>query len=154
MSNTYQKGKNLMLFLGDKSIAGATTCSLSLTMNTSEITNKDTAAAMTDIEPTTMNGTLHTENMFCSVAEGRSYYYLFRHMKKKTKLTWKMAPATNGDQSVPSGGFTPSTSGNYLTGSCYITSLEQNDPNGEISTFTADFTVTGDITNPGSSSSD
>ena len=153
MANTYQKGKNLMLFLEGKSIAGAATCSLSLTMNTSEITNKDTRAAMTDIEPTTMNGTLHTENMFCSVAEGKGYYYLFKHMKKKTKLTWKMAPAINGDEEVPSGGFEPSTSGDYLSGTCYITGLEQNAPNGEIATFTCDFTVTGDITNPGDSSS-
>lgn len=146
MANVYQKGKNLMLFLGGKSIAGATTCSLSLTMNTSEITNKDTAAAMTDIEPTTMNGTLHTENMFCATAEGKSYYDLFDAMKAKTKLEWKMSPATDGDGAVPTAGFTPLTGAEHLSGYAYITGLEQNDPNGEISTFTCDLTVTGDIT--------
>lgn len=146
MANTYQKGKNLMLFLNGTSIAGATLCSLSLTMNTSEITNKDTPAAMTDIEPTTMNGTLHTENMFCSVAEGKSYYGLFDCMKNKTKLNWKMQTANNGDEAVPTGGFTPNSSAEGLSGTCYITSLEQNAPNGEIATFTCDLTVTGDIT--------
>lgn len=150
--NTYQKGKNLMLFIGGKSIAGATTCSLSLQMNTSEITNKDTAAAMTDIEPTTMNGTLHTENMFCSVAEGKSYYDLFDAMKAKTKVAWKLQPATDGDQSVPTGGFTPQSGAEGLSGYGYITALEQNAPNGEIATFTCDITVTGDITHSSSSS--
>jgi predicted secreted protein len=146
MANVYQKGKNLMLFVSGKSIAGATTCSLSLSMNTSEITNKDTPAAMTDIEPTTMNGTLHTENMFCSTAEGKSYYDLFDLMKAKTKVQWKMTPATDGDGEVPTAGFVPMSNAEGLSGDAYITSLESNAPNGEIATFTCDLTVTGDIT--------
>lgn len=148
MANVYMRGKNLMLFVGGKSIAAATTCSMSLSMNTSEITNKDTAAAMTDIEPTTMNGTLHTENMFCSTAEGKSYYDLFDLMKAKTKVQWKVAAATNGDQEVPSGGFTPG-SGESLSGDAYITGLDMNAPNGEIATFTCDLTITGDIEHGG-----
>lgn len=151
MANVYQKGKNLMLFLEGKSIAGATTCSLSLTMNTSEITNKDTPAAMTDIEPTTMSGTLHTENMFCSTAEGKSYYELFDLMKAKTKVNWKMSPATDGDGAVPAAGFTPLVNAEHLSGTAYITGLEQNDPNGEIATFTCDLTITGDITHAAAS---
>lgn len=151
MANVYQKGKNLMLFVGGKSIAGATTCSLSLSMNTSEITNKDTPAAMTDIEPTTMNGTLHTENMFCSTAEGKSYYDLFDLMKSKTKVQWKMTPATDGDGAVPTAGFVPLNNAEGLSGDAYITSLESNAPNGEIATFTCDLTVTGDITHDAAS---
>ena len=135
-----------MLFLGGKSIAGATTCSASFSMNTSEITNKDTPAGMSDIEPTTMTGTLHTENMFCVPGEGKTYYDLFDSMKSKAKLTWKFADATEIDAAAPTGGFTPDDQKDVLSGECYITSLEANAPNGEIATFTCDLTVTGDVT--------
>jgi len=72
-------------------------------------------------------------------------------MKSKTKVQWKMTPATDGDAIVPTGGFVPLTNAEGLSGDAYITSLESNAPNGEIATFTCDLTVTGDITHDAAS---
>lgn len=59
-------------------------------------------------------------------------------MTAKTELTAVFTTASGSAKTVPSGGWTPSTSGTY-SGKVIITSLEVNAPNGDNATFTATF---------------
>ncbi|SFF96462.1 hypothetical protein [Prevotella sp. KH2C16] len=146
---SYKKGKNLMLFINGKSIAAATTCTNSFSANTTEVTNKDTADGMTDIEVTTISGTLHTENMFTvgDSVKGLGYFDLFDLMKAKTPIDFTYQDATPTEDGVaPANGWEESAAiDDYLSGKCFLTSLDTNAPNGETATFTADFTITGDV---------
>lgn len=153
-TDKFRKGRRLHLFVEVdgtlKSIAAATSCGCDLQASTTEITNKDTQAGMTDVEVTTLSGTLHTENMFAvnDGKKGLGYYDLFDLWKagEKIPFTYQAAAATEDDE-APAGGWSPDdTDDDWLAGYAVITSLSSTAPNDGVATFSCDMTITGEVT--------
>ena len=146
MANTIIKGRDLMLFNNDKSIAYATNHTLSITANTSDVSSKD-HGIYGGTEVVSFSWEIQSENLYTEAA----YNELFDAMiagASGTKVTVKFGlKAETGEGTVVDGDYTnwtPKQSG-YYTGECYITSLQANATNGENSTFTVTLTGVGKI---------
>lgn len=131
------KGKDLMIFLGSKAIALATSCNIDLTANTEDAATKD-SGGWDDPEVTGYGWSAGSES-FCSVDEeaGQDVTYtdLMDLCMSGEPVGVKFgiaANAINGD--VPSGGWTIPTkgySGNAIIESVKITAA--NKQNGTVS---------------------
>lgn len=136
MANTIIKGRDLMLFNNDKSIAYATNHTISITANTADVSSKD-HGVYGGTEVVSFSWEIQSENLYTEAA----YNELFDAMiagASGTQLTVKFGlKAESGDGTVVDGdhpNWTPKASG-YYTGKCYITSLQANAANGENATF-------------------
>lgn len=136
MANTIIKGRDLMLFNNDKSIAYATNHTISITANTADVSSKD-HGVYGGTEVVSFSWEIQSENLYTEAA----YNELFDAMiagASGTKLTVKFGlKSESGDGTVVDGdhpNWTPKESG-YYTGECYITSLQANAANGENATF-------------------
>lgn len=136
------QGSDLMLFIGGKSIAFATSHSLSLSAETVETTNKDTGGKWVTKAARKISWTMNTENLYCVTGEGNTYDELFDAMVNRTALdvvfTLEGNSTTSKLDEVPTDGWTPKATSGYV-GKAYVTSLELNAPNGDNATFTASF---------------
>lgn len=152
-----QKGTDIMVFLGEgtpvvyKSIAHATSHTLTLTGETVDVNSKDYgefgASTVNKI-----NWEMQSENLMTE-----DYEKLFDLMmqKQKVKLIWGMKSITTGieeqtAQDAPDY-YTPKANAaagyqGAKQGEAFITSLTQNAPNGENATFSVTFTGVGAIT--------
>nr|DAD94564.1 MAG TPA: major tail protein [Siphoviridae sp. ctREU2] len=148
-------GSDLMIFLdlegtGEnyKSIAFATSHSLSISAETVETSSKDTGGKWVSKAPRKLSWTMNTENLYSVDGEGSTYDDLFTIMTDRKELdvvfSLEKDYATKKDE-VPTGGWTPITTGQYK-GKVVITSLELNAPNGDNATFTASFEGVGALT--------
>ena len=136
MANTIIKGRDLMLFNNDKSIAYATNHTISITANTTDVSSKD-HGVYGGTEVVSFSWEIQSENLYTETA----YNELFDAMiagASGTKLTVKFGlKAESGDGTVVDGDYTnwtPKATG-YYTGECYITSLQANAQNGDNATF-------------------
>ncbi len=146
MADTIIKGRDLMLFNNDKSIAYATNHTFTMTANTSDVSSKD-HGIYGGTEVTSFSWEIQSENLYTEQA----YNDLFDAMlagASGTKLTVKFGlKSETGDGTVVDGDYpnwTPKATG-YYTGDCYITSLTANAPNGENATYSVTLTGVGKI---------
>lgn len=153
MANSkYIKGSDLMLFIGGKSVAGATNHTLTINAETSEISakTKDEAnGAWNESEVSTFTWEATTENLvtFTGYGVGNTYMDLYEAMSTGEEVTLVLGvKAEAGEKAPDADGFTPKTAGQpYLTGKAYITSLDLTAQDGENATFTATFTGNGKL---------
>ena len=136
------KGGDLMLFLGTKSIAFATSHTLSINAETTSIANKDIGGGDWDSqEAGLLSWSASSDNLYSTDGEGDNYSDLFDAMVNKTQLNAVFANKSQSTTDVPTGGWTAATTG--YKGKVIVTSLELNAPNGEYATYTAQFTGIG-----------
>lgn len=135
-----------MLFVDGVSIGYATSHTLTISADTQDTSNKDEGGGdWASSEVSTLSWSISTENFFSTDGEGKLYADLFDYMIAKTELTVVFATKASTETDVIDGGWTPSTTPTY-TGTAVITNLELNAPNGEYSTFSAEFQGLGALT--------
>lgn len=138
------KGSKLMVFLDNKAIGFATSHSLSLTTNTTEISTKD-HGSFPSVAPQNVAWEATAENLYSDAGE-KTY---MDAMLKMTPVHIKFAKASNYDNGYEPGivGTTESktwTAGDVITeGDAIITSFSINAPSGDNATMSVTFTGTG-----------
>ena len=159
MADNIIKGDKLMIFVGGSAIAYATSHTLSLTGNTTDISSKDHGFwGASDIGNLTWEAT--TENLYTEAG----FDGLFNAYLKKTPVTIVFGYASNynvnglwlGEGTNPGGyenSWTADSTKGY-TGQAVITSLSVNANTGENATFSCTFTGKGAIRNLNTSNSD
>lgn len=137
------KGGDLMLFVDGKSIAYATSHTLSISGDTQDTSNKDEGGGnWASSEVSILNWTASSDNLYSTDGEGNNFEDLFDIMIAKTPVQAVFCLKSQMNLTdVPTGGWTPSVP--KYVGNVVITSLEVNAPNGEYATFTAQFTGVG-----------
>ena len=138
MANEIINGSDLMVFMGGKSIAYATSHSLTISAETNDVTSKDSGNG--DWSSATVkkfSWECSTENLYSKEA----YSQLYTAMIAKSPVTL-VIDLKEGD-TLQEQGWTPVASGTGYTGSAIITSLEMTAPDGDNATFSATFTGTG-----------
>lgn len=146
------KGGDMMLFVGGKSIAYATSHTLSINADTKETSSKDAGGKWQTSEVGVLSWSASSENLCGDDVAGIGYDELFDYMIARQPIQGVFAlegNSTDYDEhkldGVPTGGWTAKTGDGYQ-GNMIITSLEKNAPNGENATFTVQFTGTGALT--------
>lgn len=137
------KGGDLMLFVDGKSIAYATSHTLSISGDTQDTSNKDEGGGnWASSEVSILNWTASSDNLYSTDGEGNNFEDLFDIMIAKTPVQAVFCLKSQMNLTdVPTGGWSPSVP--KYVGNVVITSLEVNAPNGEYATFTAQFTGVG-----------
>lgn len=140
------KGQELMLFLGGKSIAYATSHTLEISAETSDTSNKDEGGGdWASNEVGLLSWSAKSENMYSVDGNGNNYKDLFDLMIKKTPITatFSKKTETNSDVTETTAGWTASKPD--YEGKVIITSLELNAPNGDYATYSVEFTGVGEL---------
>lgn len=141
MANEIINGSDLMVFMGGKSIAYATSHSLSISAETNDVTSKDSGNGdWSAASIKKLSWECSTENLYSKEA----YSQLYAAMIAKNAVT--LVIDLKEGETLPSDGWTPATGGTGYTGSAIITSLEMSAPDGDNATFSATFTGTGALT--------
>lgn len=136
------KGGRLMLFIDSKSVAYATSHTLSVSAETTDTSSKDHGKwGATEVNRCTWEIT--SENIYTH----KSYDALYDKMIAGEKVTviWGEKAEDDSAGTVADGDFanwTPAAAG-YYTGSVLITSLQANANNGENATFSVTLTGVG-----------
>ena len=132
-----------MLFVDGKSIAYATSHTLSISGDTQDTSNKDEGGGnWASSEVSILNWTASSDNLYSTDGEGNNFEDLFDIMIAKTPVQAVFCLKSQMNLTdVPTGGWSPSVP--KYVGNVVITSLEVNAPNGEYATFTAQFTGVG-----------
>ena len=150
-SNTIVKGQELMLFMGGKSIAFATSHTLTVTGNTTDISSKDhgffAASSLTSITWEISSDNLYTDGaydkLFDAMVNKRvPVEVVFGHYADDKSL------ALNGTADDPEHESWTAPSGAthvYYTGKAYITSLNANAANGDNATFSVTLSGVGKL---------
>lgn len=130
------KGQDLLIFIGADPIGYATTCSLEMTMDTIDTSNKMSGAYKTYLVGQ-MGWTLSSDSMLTfATTAGQSIADLFEAMEARTPVTVKFAKVGAAYAAgVPS-----------FTGSALITSLSVQADNGAVATMSVTMTGTGALT--------
>ena len=149
------KGGDLMLFVGGKSIAYATSHTLTISADTKETSSKDSGGKWQTSEAGIMSWTANSENLMGNESQGYSYDELFALMIAREPIDVRFALegdstdyGANKLDAVPTGGWKPATK--YYEGKALITALTKNAPNGDKASFTCDLTGIGALTSNGS----
>ena len=134
-----------MLFVDGKSIAYATSHTLSISGDTQDTSNKDEGGgSWASSEVSILNWSASSDNLFSVDGQGNNFADLFDIMIAKTPVQAVFCLKSEMNLTdVPTGGWT--TSYPMYQGNVVITSLEVNAPNGEYATFTAQFTGVGEL---------
>ena len=144
-------GGDLMLFIGGKSIAFATSHKLGINVETVETSSKDNGGKWTSKAARKMSWNCSTENLYSITGKGTSFDQLFDMLVARTPVEavfcLEKDYQSKADE-APEGGWQPITTGTYK-GKVIITSLEANAPNGDNATFTASFEGVGALTKTG-----
>lgn len=136
------RGGDMMLFVNGKSIAYATSHTLTISGDTQDTSNKDEGGGdWASNEVSTLSWTAQSENMYSIDGAGSNFDDLFDIMVAKTPVTATFSKKTETAVNVPEGGWTASKPD--YEGKVVITSLELNAPNGEYVTYTVNFTGIG-----------
>ena len=145
------KGSKLMVFLNDAPIAFATSHSLSITVNTSEVSTKD-HGDFPSVIGNNITWEITTENLYSDDAESA----LWAAMKIMQPVTVKFAPASNYNNATSQKGIVGVESAAewaagtaIASGKALITSLSVNAPSGDNATLSATFTGVGELDQAG-----
>ena len=139
------KGGDLMLFVGNKSIAYATNHTLSINAETADTSNKDEGGgdwASNEVKILSWSAT--SENLYSVDGQGDNFSDLFDFMVAKTPIAAVFSKKSQTATDVPTGGWTASVP--KYTGNVVITKLELNAPNGDYATYTVEFQGVGALT--------
>lgn len=146
------KGSDLMLFVEGKSIAYATSHTLTISADTKETSSKDSGGKWQTSEVGVLSWTCSSENLCADSEAGVSFDKLFEYMTARKPITGVFALEGNSTNledgkldEVPTSGWTAKAGDGY-TGKMIITNLEKNAPNGENATIKVDFTGVGALT--------
>lgn len=150
MANEIIKGTDLMVFKGGKSLAYATSCSVTLGSTTASISSKDHGKWEAS-KPIKFNWEMSSDNLYTE----EDFSSLFTAWKAGTAVTVvfdiaKEAPVENPDGTVvPENGWTPKggATGKGLQGQAYITNISVNAPDGDNATYSVTFTGAGELKN-------
>lgn len=165
MANTYtpntkiRKGNDLMIFIGGKSVAFATSHQLSTTLESETIQSKDSGYDGVNI-PKSITWEITSENLFID----GEYSKLFEKQLKKEYVDivfgiGKRAGSAPGNGTTPETALQPNnpqdassaiywtyeTNAPYYTGKALITSLSVSASAGETATYSATFQGSGSI---------
>lgn len=136
------QGGDLMLFADNKSIAYATNHTLEISGETQDTSNKDEGAGgWSSNEVSILSWTATSDNLYSTDGQGNNFEDLFDLMIAKTPIDAVFALKSESTVDVPTGGWTPATTG--YKGKVVITSLSLNAPHGEYATYTAQFQGVG-----------
>lgn len=145
------KGNKLMVFLNDAPIAFATSHSLSITVNTSEVSTKD-HGDFPSVIGNNITWEITTENLYSDNAESA----LWAAMKTMQPVTVKFAPASNYNNATSQKGIVGveiaeewAAGTAIASGKALITSLSVNAPSGDNATLSATFTGVGELDQAG-----
>jgi predicted secreted protein len=146
------KGTDLMVFtdvMGTstlKSIAYATNHTLTVNMNSQEVSTKDSGGGKwIEISDQKLSWSATSENLYSYDGSGSNYNDLFNKMLARTPLTLVFALEDEYEDkpdTIPTTGWAPVTIPRY-TGKAYITDLQLNAPDGDNASFTVTFTGSG-----------
>lgn len=138
------KGGDLMLFVHGNSIAYATSHTLEINADTVKTSNKDEGGGNWESSEVNMlNWAATSENLYSVDGEGDNFDDLFDLMVAKTPIAAVFSKKSQDVEDVPTGGWTPSVP--KYSGNVIITSLSLNAPNGEYTTYTANFQGVGKL---------
>lgn len=132
-----------MLFVNGKSIAYATSHTLTVGAETVDSSNKDEGGggwASSDVNQ--LNWSASSENIMGD-GEGNTYETLLALMIAKQPIDLVFASKSGNASNVPTGGWDAGSV--YASGKALITNLVANAPNGESATTTVDFTGVGPL---------
>ncbi|MDD6209117.1 MAG: phage tail tube protein [Bacteroidales bacterium] len=135
MADVKVEGNDLMLFVGNKPIAFATSCKLTVTAESKESSSKD-SGIWAEKYVGKMSWTVTSENIYSETA----YDDLFDKLTSRTPVAIVFGMRSGSDKSV-----TPSTTNTKYSGNAIITSLESNAPLAEKATFTITLEGTGEL---------
>jgi len=135
-------GTDLRLYVnsgtGSKTaIAYATSCEVSLSADSVDITHKDNAGGgvWAETTPKTLSGSISCEAYWAQTLIGSStklYSTLFGFFSNRTKIAFAVKTGTTGDF--------------QLTGFCYVTDISGSAPDKEEATFSFTLSITGAVT--------
>lgn len=136
------QGGDLMLFLDNESIAYATNHTLTIDGETQDTSNKDEGGGgWASNEVSILSWSATSDNLYSLDGEGDNFEDLFDLMVAKTPIDAVFAKKSQNVVDVPTGGWTPATTG--YKGKVVITNLTLNAPNGEYATYSATFQGVG-----------
>lgn len=137
-------GKDLMIFVGGKATALATSHSLSITAETSEAASKDDGAwGAATVTKFSWEGS--TEALVSMDEDANSFDSMYDAMMTRQPVELVSGQPSNAtDDGLPAEGWTAPTT-KYYKGQALITSLQRNDPNGDNSTMSVTFTGVGKL---------
>lgn len=149
MSANVINGTDLCLFITSgatkRCIALATSCKISTSMATKQISSKDSTGNWEEFIPGRLSWTIDSDNLFTQDAalSAQTYDTLSDAWIARTLLT-----VTIGQVTTSSMGYvqTLGTSNKALSGTVYITKLDLNAPNDDSATFSVSFQGTGALT--------
>lgn len=140
------KGSDLMVFLDGKSIAFATSCSVTLGTETQSISSKDHGKWQAD-KPVKLNWEMSSDNLYTE-SDFNSLFSTWKSMAQVT-VVFDIAgdtPISNEDGTVvPLTGWTPTGDGNGVTGKAYITNISANAADGDNATLSISFNGAGEL---------
>lgn len=146
------KGKQLMVFVGGKSIGYATSHTLDLSANTTETSHKDISGLGTSAIVVNTSWTMSTENLYSTDStHGNTFSDLFSAWESGVTVDVVMggrggtpvASASEDGSDQPASGWTP-VAPQYV-GKALITSLSLSAPDGDNASFSATFTGVGKL---------
>ena len=138
-------GGDLMLFIGGKSIAFATSHKLSINVETVETSSKDNGGKWVSKAARKISWNCTTENLYSNDGEGVTFDQLYDMLVARDEVDAVFSLKNETSDSVPASGWTNPETGTY-SGKVIITALEANAPNGDNATFTASFEGVGALT--------
>lgn len=124
-------GTNLGVYLGGNLIAAATDCSLSLSVETIDITTKD-SAGFRELLAGTRSGSVSCSGLIDYQSSDQDVVDLFAAWNNRTALTLKFSNEIVGDASYEA--------------TAFITSLEQSGGTEDTATYSASFELSGTVT--------
>lgn len=137
------KGGDLMLFVNGKSIAYATSHTLSISADTVDTSNKDEGGGdWADSEVGKLSWTCQSENMYADEGSGITQDDLMDLMENKTVIDAVFALKKETATDAPEAGW---TSKGGRQGKMIITKIDVNAKNGEYATYTVEFTGKGKL---------
>lgn len=149
-SSTIVKGQELMLFQNGESIAFATSHTLTVTGNTTDISSKDhgffTGTTLASITWEVSSENLYTDGAYdklfdAMVNKRQPIDIVFGHYTEDTSLaTVGIVDSDKESWTAPSGNSTV-----FYTGKAYITSLTANAANGDNATFSVTLSGSGKL---------
>ena len=133
-AGTIYRGENLRIKINDDRVYHATSCSLSITSNTEELSSKDIAG--TEISMGNYSGTLTTDVLMADKPATPVDYTdpgeLIDLQLNKTLVDWEFTTGVTGDI--------------ILSGKAYVTQSDLTAENNQAATGSFTFLVSGDIT--------
>jgi TP901-1 family phage major tail protein len=124
-------GTNLGVYIDGTIIAAATDCSLSLNMETIDITTKD-SAGYRELLAGMRSGSISVSGLIDYQSADKDTVDLYTAWENRTSLTLKFSSEISSDTSFTASGF--------------LTSLEQSGGTEDTATYSATFELTGQVT--------